>query len=324
MKERGKQDNALLCLIVAEIIYLIINVISLARSSTTSLTVLCLAGFPPGLVYRIYLILVNAVTCLLSYFCFGKIFRSRRIGMLGAFLYTCSAYRITNMYSRSALGEFSAMAFFPLLVYAAVLLVGDGREEKERSRAWIWLSLGVTGVCQTHMISLQMCFVCWIFFMILQCKQVFRREAWKQMLLAGVSTVILNLWFIVPFLQYYTGGDYQINSGMVERLGPSGLYLPAGFDQNILDHPQIFCEDGIEAEYAADSGKQGVMRLACVNSSGESGMVIAPLIYYPNYGAKDGTGYYMCGKRMCGSKYSAGICRYCQYPVSNSRFVESV
>lgn len=188
-----------------------------------------LAGFPPGLVYRIYLILVNAVTCLIAYFCFGKIFRSRRIGMLGAFLYTCSAYRITNLYYRSALGEFSAMAFFPLLVYAAVLLVGDGREEKERSRAWLWLSLGVTGVCQTHMISLQMCFVCWIFFMILQCKQVFRREAWKQMILAGAGTVILNLWFLVPFLQYYVGGDYQINSGTMERLGPSGLYLPQLF-----------------------------------------------------------------------------------------------
>ena len=37
MKERGKQDNALLCLIVAEIIYLMINVISLARSGATSL-----------------------------------------------------------------------------------------------------------------------------------------------------------------------------------------------------------------------------------------------------------------------------------------------
>lgn len=434
-----------------------------------------LAGFPLSLVYRLYLVFVNTATCLIAFFCFTKIFRNWRIGVFGAFLYTCSAYRITNMYFRTALGEFSAMTFFPLLVYAAVLLVGDGYDKRERSRAWIWLSLGVSGVCQTHMISLQMCFLFWLFFMVLYVQKVFRKEPLRQMIMAGVSTVILNLWFLVPFLQYYMGGNYQINSGMPKRLAPSGLYLPqllgifftgsgrdipgsmkgempltpgfallmglfcflaccirygkreedsrkigkgaailgivalwlasvycpwdwllmfpdkivrllysmqfpwrylavatvflavvsasavhltkalkgwqaakgllfllflcgglpvglfyvqyldgvsgqsgvaytdlelkmddlylpAGFDQNLPDNPQILCEDGIQAEFVADSGEKGVMRLACTNKYENSGTVIAPLIYYPNYAAEDADGNSLrvtCGGNGC-------------------------
>ena len=65
--------------------------------------------------YQVYLFAVTLATCLIAYFSFAKITASRRLGLLGALLYTLSAYRLTCVYTRAAVGEFTAMAFFPLV-----------------------------------------------------------------------------------------------------------------------------------------------------------------------------------------------------------------
>ena len=61
--------------------------------------------------YQVYLFAVTLATCLIAYFSFAKITASRRLGLLGALLYTLSAYRLTCVYTRAAVGEFTAMAF---------------------------------------------------------------------------------------------------------------------------------------------------------------------------------------------------------------------
>ena len=50
--------------------------------------------------YQVYLFAVTLVTCLIAYFSFARITASRRLGLLGALLYTLSAYRLTCVYPR--------------------------------------------------------------------------------------------------------------------------------------------------------------------------------------------------------------------------------
>ena len=66
--------------------------------------------------YQIYIFAVTLATCLIAYFSFGRITESRRLGLLGAMLYTLSCYRLVCVYTRAAVGEFTAMAFFPLVL----------------------------------------------------------------------------------------------------------------------------------------------------------------------------------------------------------------
>lgn len=186
---------------------------------------LCIVGCPLYTAYRIYVIAINTLTCLLSYVCFGKIFHSEKAGIFGAFLYTCAAYRIINVYFRAAAGEYSAMTFFPLLLYAACLLAGEDYEEGERKKAWIWLSIGVSGLCQTHILSMEICFFFWVIFMLFYRKKLLKKQAIYIMLKALAATLILNLWFLIPFLQYFMTGEYMINSGELYRIQPSGIYL---------------------------------------------------------------------------------------------------
>ena len=90
--------------------------------------------------YQVYLFAVTLATCLIAYFSFAKITASRRLGLLGALLYTLSAYRLTCVYTRAAVGEFTAMAFFPLVLLG---LYGIYTSDRPRFGDWLPMALGM-------------------------------------------------------------------------------------------------------------------------------------------------------------------------------------
>ncbi|MEI3526383.1 MAG: hypothetical protein V8Q27_09855 [Eubacteriales bacterium] len=56
------------------------------------------------------------------------------------------------MYTRAALGEYSAMAFLPLALYGFCSIFSDYSGKKN----WMALAMGVTGLLETHMLSTEM------------------------------------------------------------------------------------------------------------------------------------------------------------------------
>ena len=190
--------------------------------------VLYLLGMSLTRAYQIYIIAMNIGTAVLSYWCFSRMLRDKRAGMLGSFLYTCAAYRIINMTRRAAVGEFSAMMFLPLILYAMWIMVSEKSGKSERRRAWIYLAFGVSGLIQTHILTLQMVLLFLILFCLVKWKQILQKQNLFTIGKAILLTVALNLWFLIPFLQYY-GGEYNVNTGNGNYLDSSTLYLPQIF-----------------------------------------------------------------------------------------------
>ncbi len=191
--------------------------------------ILHLMGIPLFRVYQIYMIAVNFVTALITYRCFGRMFRNKRSGMLCSFLYTCAAYRITNIYVRAAVGELSAMIFFPVLVYALWILVSRESSEREKRKSWIYLALGVTGLVWTHVLSMEMALIFMAAFCLVFAGRLCRPSKLLAIGKAAGAAIVLNLWFLVPFLQY-VGGDYNVNNLGNRSIGKSALYLPQIFN----------------------------------------------------------------------------------------------
>lgn len=123
------------------------------------------------------------------------------------------------MYYRAAIGEFSAQAFIPLLICGGYLLI---KEEKSESKPWLWICAGATGLIQTHILTTQMCCIMWILFMIIFIKRLLDKWVVVQLLKSALSSVLVNLWFLLPFLRYYTTA--RIIGSEMEQLQPMGLY----------------------------------------------------------------------------------------------------
>lgn len=173
-------------------------------------------GFTLEECYKVYLGGINIATVFLSFYAFWKMTRKEVPAMIGSVLYAGSIVRIRILY-RIMLGAVSAMAFYPLIVAGFYLLFSEDVDSEEYRGTWILLTVGFTGVLMTHMLSCLMAGVCAILVCIVMLKRLLRKKTFLMLFKAAVATVLLNFWFLVPFLQYMATEKLRINTKMAER-----------------------------------------------------------------------------------------------------------
>ena len=154
-------------------------------------------GLPLRTCYQVYLFAVTLATCLIAYFSFAKITASRRLGLLGALLYTLSAYRLTCVYTRAAVGEFTAMAFFPLVLLG---LYGIYTSDRPRFGDWLPMALGMAAMVQSHLLSCELTALLLILFCLLRLRETLRPARLLAWVKAALLAVGLSAWYLVPFL----------------------------------------------------------------------------------------------------------------------------
>ena len=184
-----------------------------------------LLGFTITASYNIYCIGLNIATAWISYYCFGKIFKNRNIGLVCSALYTLSIFRIYKLLITSAVGEGSAVTFMPLVIYGLYRIFTEEQEKPEYRTCWVPLMLGYTGLIQTHVLSCEITAIVTIVFCILHVRKFLSSKVWMEFVKAATCTVMLCLWYLVPFLDYYLTQDVHIKHVSGRTIQESGLTL---------------------------------------------------------------------------------------------------
>lgn len=199
--------------------------------------VLRLVGFTLQEAYKTYLFFINIITVVTSYYAVRHMTGSRKIGLVGAGLYTLSIYRILNVYQRSAVGEYSAMAFFPLVFVGLHLLFHE--EETKRKKGIPCLIIGYTAILQSHCLSFEMIILFSVVYVLIHWK-----KAWRNLgllLKTGGVTVLLNLSFLVPFVDYMLSQNMAVESNNYGQImQEQGIFVAQLF--------QIFSFDGTHSQ----------------------------------------------------------------------------
>ncbi|WP_408069686.1 glycosyltransferase family 39 protein [Butyrivibrio sp. JL13D10] len=181
--------------------------------------VLHIMGMPLWRAYLCYMILIQALTLLTGYICFKYLSGKRIAGIICTILYFLSFWRLTDLFSREAVGEYSAFAFLPLVVLG---LARIHRNDNLR-RGAICLVLGITGLFMTHLLSVVMTVLFVLLFIIIDAKNMLPNGKWKVIGAAGLAAVILNLWQAVPLIDYYKNVPMLINSGEGTKIQTFGI-----------------------------------------------------------------------------------------------------
>lgn len=188
--------------------------------------------------YKVYVVLCNVATTLISGYSFGKIFRKREIGVFGSCLYTLSPYRLVNLYTRGALGEYTGMIFWPLLIYSCVLLLNEDRKKVQIQKGAVLMGISMAGMLQSHMLTAEIACMVLLLLVIVYCRRIFHKEV----MLAGCGAVAaalgLSAWFLIPFLDYMLFERFNINSIrnndiMIQRQGAFLSQVFAIFDNAV-------------------------------------------------------------------------------------------
>ena len=151
--------------------------------------------------YKTLVLIFAFFTAFLTYYSVKSMYPSTKAAVTAAVLYTCCPYRYTNFYARGAVGEALAMTFLPLMI-AGLYHVLTGRRKK-----WWMLALGMTGLLQTHILSVtfggMLCVIGGMLFL----SRIWKEKRFIEIGKAALMTVLLNLWFLAPFLHYYSKGE---------------------------------------------------------------------------------------------------------------------
>ncbi|MCM1542315.1 MAG: hypothetical protein NC121_13775 [Blautia sp.] len=183
-----------------------------------------IVGFNLDSAYRIYVGVVNLATAVIAYLGFSRCFKNKYIGMFGCALYTLAPYRIYNIYNRAAVGEYTAMIFLPLLVWGFYKIYTEDPEKKGYLWNWVIPAIGFSGIIQSHTLSCEiaggfvalMCLMLW--------KKTFQKRTFTVLALVVIMTVVINAWFLVPFIDLMVSDSYYFGHNANVLIQERGIY----------------------------------------------------------------------------------------------------
>ncbi len=154
-----------------------------------------------GLSYKTVIFLANLGSAVCAYYAMKSMTDSRRSILLAVVLYTLMPYRFTNIFSRGDLGEILALVFWPLIIAGIYhILLGDRRK-------WYYLVIGLSGALQSHILSVMFAAVFCVLTALFFCGRIFKEKRYIEIGKAAGLFLLLNAWYIVPFLYYYFQED---------------------------------------------------------------------------------------------------------------------
>ena len=162
--------------------------------------ILRIFGVPLLASWKAFLVMVNLLTMISSWWAFSKYLRSVRTGAIATLFYLVVLYRLVDMYARAAVGEMLAMAFLPAMLLSFWMML------RRNTSYWPAVVLFMTGILQSHIITgLVTIFAAALLATASLSHLLFARGG---ILKATFMTFLLNLWFYAPLLYFHTHMDY--------------------------------------------------------------------------------------------------------------------
>lgn len=145
-------------------------------------------------------IAINLASALSMYAAAKRLFGHRGAAACASIGYTLAMYRLSDVFTRYAVGEAIAMAILPMFIWALWEVVcGD-------QRRWAALSLTAAGIALCHVISTLLCALLAVLFGLIHIRGIVKEKRILPILKAAGLCVLLLAFQYVPFLTYAAEG----------------------------------------------------------------------------------------------------------------------
>lgn len=215
--------------------------------------------------YKFYIFLVNTATVLIAYYCFRRM-SNAKTGLVCTVVYTLNIYRLVCIYTRGAVGEYTAMVFLPLVLYGFWKIYMLPEESKEHKNSWATVSAGCCGIFVSHMISTEMTAFFAMLAAIILWRKTFRKKTFFVLCKSVAVTVLLTCWFLIPFMDYMLTESFLLHSKIgysPYMLEDRSVFISQFFmtDFSVADASYSFL-DGLNNEMPLTPGLSALSALA--------------------------------------------------------------
>lgn len=192
-----------------------------------------LLGFGIVDAYKFFVVAVNIATGVIAYKCFSRLFKDNKISAIVTMCYMLAPYRLTDVYVRSAVGEYCSFMFYPVLALAVWKIYGDNCNDSGK-KGWISIAhtslvfaIGMTGLIESHILSTEVTLFFLVIIAVIYVRKTVKLQNMVTYLLAIIETILLNAAFIVPFINYYLNEPTKIKyiAGGSASIQSDGAYV---------------------------------------------------------------------------------------------------
>ena len=145
-----------------------------------------------------------------------EISKRRLIALLGAIIYIIAPYKLTDIYSRNAVGEYTAFIFIPLVFLGLHKLL----YEKKRN---YYLLIGAVGLILSHTITTIYTALFSLIYIIFNFKKLIDKDVIKYLAIDVILILLLSAFYLFPLLEHKIYGNYAIFDS--EEMGATGKYV---------------------------------------------------------------------------------------------------
>ena len=157
--------------------------------------------------YKIFLLLITFFSVLSMYITVNKITKNSKAAIISAVLYCFSSYRLTDVFTRAALGESLSFIFAPIVLYGFYEII-----YRDYKKYYI-LIIGMTGLILSHIISSYLMFFLLFLILLINIKKILKQPIRiKYLSLATLITILLTSYFLLPMLEQMFSNKFVFNN----------------------------------------------------------------------------------------------------------------
>ena len=185
-----------------------------------------LFNVPLGLSYELYIFFITFATALTSHICVKRMFKNTAAGLVASLAYTTANYRLVDVFTRSAVGEYTAFIAFPVVALAIFnIYTNNDLSRRTIFKNALLLALGLSALILTHILSSELT----VFILLILCAVLWKKTCTKivlaPILLAAALTLLFTAWFTVPFLDYFKNVSVVVQNLGVRHIQYAGVYI---------------------------------------------------------------------------------------------------
>ena len=157
-----------------------------------------------GLAFKIFTFLAVLISGFTMYKFIYTVTKRKSMATIGAIIYISAPYKLSNLYFRNAVGEYTAFIFIPL-VFEGLYNIIDNNIRKS-----YLLSVGIIGLILSHTISTVYTAIFAFLYLLLNIEKLKNLKIWKSIIINILIALLVCMFFIVPLFEYMSLGEYSI------------------------------------------------------------------------------------------------------------------
>ena len=155
--------------------------------------------------YKIFMSCCTIFATFTMYFSTKRILKSSNKALYIAIFYVFAQYKITDLYTRAAVGEYMAFIFIPIIILGTYeLLYKDYKK-------WYILTIGMSGIVLSHLLSVFIVSImCGLIYLLSIGRLIKEPKRILYSIIAAVTTLLLTSYTLVPIIEQMTSSKFSV------------------------------------------------------------------------------------------------------------------